>query len=460
MSNHNLYAQIAARFPAKPEDKLFARLPDGRRYSYGDVDRVSAQFANLVRALGAMPGDRVAVQVEKSIEALMLYLGVVRAGCVFLPLNTGYPPAEVAYFLGDAKPALFICSPEKREALAPVARDAGARLETLGVYRTPRDDESVEAIAGTIAAMGLEAAKSFQTHENDGSDLAAILYTSGTTGRSKGAMLSHDNLASNSITLAEYWRFTPDDVLIHALPIFHTHGLFVATNVALFANASIILLQKFDAAEVLRWMPEATSMMGVPTFYTRLLDETGLTKDVASGMRLFVSGSAPLLAETHRAWTERTGHKILERAKSTLSIDLGRKKLTPDQLFGFDYGGLYRFFCLEADRGTEPKDTKAARKSYRSTIEDYAAFIGGKRYKQHYGLTAGMLLLYVFSSKSNERRFLETVSATLGSRSTYILTQTIPGFHAYLKPPGLLNQLTDEPWNRAKGEPFDIADAG
>ncbi|MCB1475055.1 MAG: AMP-binding protein, partial [Rhodobiaceae bacterium] len=313
MSNHNLYAQIAARFPAKPEDKLFARLPDGRRYSYGDVDRVSAQFANLVRALGAMPGDRVAVQVEKSIEALMLYLGVVRAGCVFLPLNTGYPPAEVAYFLGDAKPALFICSPEKREALAPVARDAGARLETLGVYRTPRDDESVEAIAGTIAAMGLEAAKSFQTHENDGSDLAAILYTSGTTGRSKGAMLSHDNLASNSITLAEYWRFTPDDVLIHALPIFHTHGLFVATNVALFANASIILLQKFDAAEVLRWMPEATSMMGVPTFYTRLLDETGLTKDVASGMRLFVSGSAPLLAETHRAWTERTGHKILER---------------------------------------------------------------------------------------------------------------------------------------------------
>ncbi|MCB1418701.1 MAG: replication-relaxation family protein [Notoacmeibacter sp.] len=154
------------------------------------------------------------------------------------------------------------------------------------------------------------------------------------------------------------------------------------------------------------------------------------------------------------------GHKILERAKTTLSVDLGRKKLTPDQLFGIDYGGLYRFFCLEADRGTEPKDTKAARKSYRSTIEDYAAFIGDKRYKQHYGLTAGMLLLYVFSSRTNERRFLETVSAMLGNRSTYILTQTIPGFHAYLKPPGMLNQLTQQSWNRAKSEPFDIADAG
>ncbi|MGE0230337.1 MAG: malonyl-CoA synthase [Flavobacteriaceae bacterium] len=313
MSNHNLYAQIAARFPARPDDKVFARLPDGRSYSYGDVDRVSAQFANLVRSLGAKPGDRVAVQVEKSIEALMLYLGVVRAGCVFLPLNTGYPPAELAYFLGDAKPALFICSPEKRGALEPVAREAGARLETLGVYRAPKEGESVEAIAGTIAALGLEAGTSFVTHVNDGADLAAILYTSGTTGRSKGAMLSHDNLASNSITLADYWRFTPDDVLIHALPIFHTHGLFVATNVALFANASIILLQKFDAAEVLRWMPSATSMMGVPTFYTRLLDEDGLTKQAASNMRLFISGSAPLLAETHRAWTERTGHAILER---------------------------------------------------------------------------------------------------------------------------------------------------
>ncbi|MGE0847924.1 MAG: malonyl-CoA synthase [Flavobacteriaceae bacterium] len=311
--NDNLYARIARGFPADPDSRPFATLPDGRRYSYGDVERVSARFANALTELGAKPGDRVAVQVEKSIEAMMLYLGAVRAGLIFLPLNTAYTPAEIGYFLSDAEPAVFVCSPEKAEALRPVADKAGARLETLGIYREPAEGEDLAEIAGSMAALGLAASDNFETHANAAADLAAILYTSGTTGRSKGAMLSHGNLASNSETLAEYWRFTSDDVLIHALPIFHTHGLFVATNVTLFAGGSLIFMQRFDAAKVLAAMKEATALMGVPTFYTRLLDEKGLDREATARMRLFVSGSAPLLAETHREWTARTGHAILER---------------------------------------------------------------------------------------------------------------------------------------------------
>ncbi|WP_449256301.1 malonate--CoA ligase [Bosea sp. (in: a-proteobacteria)] len=279
----------------------FALLDDGHQYSYRDVLDASARFANALAGLGVKPGDRVAVQVEKSIEALMLYLGTVRAGAIFLPLNSAYTPAEIAYFLGDAEPAVFVCDPAKADALRPFAEEAGARLETLGVGH------------GSLRDKAEAASASFADVARGPDDLAAILYTSGTTGRSKGAMLSHDNLSSNSLTLVDYWRFTRDDVLLHALPIFHTHGLFVATNVVLFSGASMILLPKFDPEQIFRYLPEATSMMGVPTFYVRLLQDQRLTPASTKHMRLFVSGSAPLLAETHREWRERTGHAILER---------------------------------------------------------------------------------------------------------------------------------------------------
>jgi malonyl-CoA/methylmalonyl-CoA synthetase len=304
MTNH-LLAQIRARSPG-PE-RPFARLEDGRAYTYGDVEAVSARFANALRDLGVEPGDRVAVQVEKSIEAVMLYLACARAGAVFLPLNTAYTAAEVEYFLTDAEPRVFVCDPARREALTPVAQRAGARVETLGVWTSP------EASAGSLSDRALESPAAFADVARGPDDLAAILYTSGTTGRSKGAMLTHENLASNARTLVEAWRFTADDVLIHALPIFHTHGLFVATNVVLFSGSSMRFLPKFDPDRILALMPEATAMMGVPTFYVRLLQHPGLTREAAAGIRLFVSGSAPLLAETHREWQARTGHAILER---------------------------------------------------------------------------------------------------------------------------------------------------
>lgn len=304
MGNH-LFDLIRSRMPGP--DAPFALIDDGRRYSYQDVLDVSARFANALVSLGVKPGDRVAVQVEKSIEALMLYLGTARAGAIFLPLNTAYTPAEIEYFLGDAEPAVFVCDPAKAEALRPFAEKAGARLETLGVWRSP------EVSAGSLSDKALAASRSFTDVARGPDDLAAILYTSGTTGRSKGAMLSHDNLASNALSLVDYWRFTKDDVLLHALPIFHTHGLFVATNTILLAGASMILLPKFDPDQIFKYLPQATSMMGVPTFYVRLLQDDRLTREAVKHMRLFVSGSAPLLAETHREWSARTGHAILER---------------------------------------------------------------------------------------------------------------------------------------------------
>ncbi|MBN9456185.1 MAG: malonyl-CoA synthase [Bosea sp.] len=298
MTNH-LFDLIRARMPSP--GARFALLDDGREYSYQDVLDSSARFASALAALGVEPGDRVAVQVEKSVEALMLYLGTVRAGGIFLPLNTAYTPAEIEYFLGDAEPAVFVCDPAKAPALKPFAEKAGAKLETLGVG------------TGTLLDKANAASGSFVDVARGPDDLAAILYTSGTTGRSKGAMLSHDNLSSNALTLVDYWRFGKDDVLLHALPIFHTHGLFVATNTILLAGASMILLPKFDPEQIFRYLPQATSMMGVPTFYVRLLQDARLNRETTKHMRLFVSGSAPLLAETHREWRERTGHAILER---------------------------------------------------------------------------------------------------------------------------------------------------
>ncbi|MES2498528.1 MAG: malonyl-CoA synthase [Pseudomonadota bacterium] len=297
----NLYSRLAAGFPA-PETP-FAHLLDGQTVSYGDVDRRSAAFAHLLRGAGVGIGDRVAVQAEKSIDMLMLYLGALRAGAIFLPLNTAYTAGELDYFLRDAEPALFICDPAALPAIEPLAREAGVpRVETLGADG-----------GGSIAALLAGQPDRFDDVARNDNDLAAILYTSGTTGRSKGAMLSHDNLGSNAFTLREAWAFTGDDVLLHALPIFHTHGLFVGTNTILAAGASMIFLPKFDAAEVLRQLPRATTMMGVPTFYIRLLDEPGFTSDLVRHMRLFVSGSASLSADIHREFRERSGHAILER---------------------------------------------------------------------------------------------------------------------------------------------------
>ncbi|HEY2179910.1 MAG TPA: AMP-binding protein [Caulobacteraceae bacterium] len=268
--------------------------------TYAGLEAETAGWANALVAVGVGPGNRVAVQVEKSVAGLALYLAAVRAGAVFLPLNPAYTPTEVGYFLADAEPALFVCDPARREALAAIA--GRARIETLG-----KEGE------GSLAGLAAGSPAVFATLPRAAGDLAAICYTSGTTGRSKGAMLTHRALASNAATLKDLWRFTASDVLIHALPIYHVHGLFIATHVTLMAGAAMIFQPRFDAGTVLAAMPHATAMMGVPTFYTRLLDHPGLTREAVAGMRLFVSGSAPLLAQTHRAWTTRTGTEILER---------------------------------------------------------------------------------------------------------------------------------------------------
>src|SRR5829696_5644162 len=289
MSNH-LFDLIRSHSPGA--DKRCIETADGAVITYGDMERRSGRYADALVRLGVGPGDRVAVQVEKSIEVIFLYLGCVRAGAVFLPLNTAYTPAEIAYFLGDAEPRVFVCDPGRMDALAPVAAKAGVtHTMTLGADGR-----------GTMAEGAAGASDTFADVARGPEDLAAILYTSGTTGRSKGAMLSHDNLASNALTLVDYWRFTRDDVLIHALPVFHTHGLFVATNVTLFARASMMFLPKLDPEMMIKLMERATVMMGVPTFYTRLLQSPALTKESTKHMRLFISGSAPLLADTHREW--------------------------------------------------------------------------------------------------------------------------------------------------------------
>ncbi len=299
--NDNLFTLFRSRMPQP--GKAFMEAPQGRTISYGEVIDLSGRFAQALVDLRVAPGDRVAVQVAKSPEALILYLACLRAGAVYLPLNTDYTGAELTYFLADSEPTVFVCDPAKRLELEDIAADVGVpHLETL-------DGDG----AGSITDKAAGAAPDFADRARGKDDLAAILYTSGTTGRSKGAMLTHANLASNAEALAAYWRFSSDDVLLHALPIFPTHGLFVATNVTLMAGASMIYLPRFDIDEVLRLLPEATTMMGVPTFYSRLLSRPDFTRDLVGHIRLFVSGSAPLSAETHRAFEERTGHAILER---------------------------------------------------------------------------------------------------------------------------------------------------
>lgn len=299
-ANANLFSRLFDNLD--DPSRLAIETLDGQHISYGDLIARSGQIANFLLKRGVKPGDRVAVQVEKSVQNLILYLAVVRAGAVYLPLNTAYTLNELDYFITDAEPSVVVCDPAKAEGLRAIAAKVNAKVETL------------DANGRGSLSEGADAEKSdFATVVRGNDDLAAILYTSGTTGRSKGAMLSHDNLASNSLTLVDYWRFTDKDVLIHALPIYHTHGLFVASNVTLFARAAMIFLPKLDPELIIKLMPRATVLMGVPTFYTRLLQSPNLTKESTSHMRLFISGSAPLLADTHREWSARTGHAVLER---------------------------------------------------------------------------------------------------------------------------------------------------
>lgn len=325
--NHNLYAALRAAFP----DNLDATAVEtvggataGLRYSWRDLDRASAMMANLLDSLKLPKGSRIAVQVDKSVEALILYLAVLRAGHVFLPLNTAYQAGEIEYFVGNAEPAVMVCSPANFGWVSKIAFKAGTRhVFTLG------DDRS-----GTLLDRASHQSDSHTVAHSAADDLAVIIYTSGTTGRSKGAMLSHGNTVSNARTLQAYWGWRADDVLIHALPIFHVHGLFVAIHGALINGSPMLWINKFDPRATIALFSRATVFMGVPTLYTRMLAEPTLTREQAAHMRLFVSGSAPLLIETFTEWRERTGQAILERYGMSETIMLTSNPYAADPRYG------------------------------------------------------------------------------------------------------------------------------
>ena len=302
MKNENLFAALRAAFPADL-DATAVETDNGLNYSWRDIERATAMLANLLLSLKLPAGARIAVQVEKSVEAMLLYLATLRAGYVFLPLNTAYQSAEIEYFIGNAEPAVVVCSKKNFGWVSKIAFKAGTQnVFTLGENRE-----------GSLLERAAHCSDQHAVATKSADDLAAILYTSGTTGRSKGAMLSHGNMLSNALVLKDYWAWQPGDVLIHALPIFHVHGLFVALHGALINGSKMIWLAKFDPALVLKNLPEATVFMGVPTLYVRLLNEPGLDKNAVRNMRLFVAGSAPLLIETFNEWQSKTGHTILER---------------------------------------------------------------------------------------------------------------------------------------------------
>ena len=306
MQNNNLFAALRAAFPADL-DAIAVETDNGLNYSWRDIERASAMLANLLASLNLPDGARIAVQVEKSVEAMLLYLATLRAGYVFLPLNTAYQSAEIEYFINNAEPAVVVCSKTNFGWVSKIAFKAGTQnVFTLG------DDRE-----GSLLERASHCSDQHVVVARTADDLAAILYTSGTTGRSKGAMLTHGNMLSNALVLKDYWgwrtREEGGDVLIHALPIFHVHGLFVALHGALINGSKMIWCARFDPQFVIRKMPEATVFMGVPTLYVRLLNEAGLDKNAVRNMRLFVAGSAPLLIETFNEWKARTGHTILER---------------------------------------------------------------------------------------------------------------------------------------------------
>lgn len=303
MSSGNLYHRFERVFEANA-GRVAIRMPDGQALlTFSDLARGAARYANALAALGVEPGDRVTVQVEKSISNVLLYLAVMKAGAVYQPLNTAYTAAEVAYFVEDAEPKLIVCDPARQAEMRRLA-------DRCKVFAVVNLDASGE---GSLATMAATMDDRHETAARGADELAGLLYTSGTTGRSKGAMITHGNLASNAETLIELWRMSSGDTLLHALPVFHVHGLYVALNTAFLAGAAMVWFNRFDVRAMIEAMPDATLMMGVPTFYTRLLGEAALTRETARNMRLFISGSAPLLAETHQEFSDRTGHAILER---------------------------------------------------------------------------------------------------------------------------------------------------
>ena len=320
--NHNLYAALRAAFPADLEATAIETADTATPlfYSWRDLERGTAMLANLIDSLALPPASRIAVQTEKSVEALMLYLAVLRAGHVFLPLNTAYQASEIEYFIGNAEPAVVVCAGKNFGWVSKLAFLAGTKhVYTLNEDRT-----------GTLLDRAAFQGDTHTPAQRGADDLAAILYTSGTTGRSKGAMLTHGNLLSNAQVLHQAWGWQRSDVLIHALPIFHVHGLFVASHGALLAGAKMLWFSRFEPRAVAARLPEATVFMGVPTLYVRLLGEAALTPQACSGMRLFVSGSAPLLLETFKAWQARTGHTILERYGMSETVMLTSNPYRPE----------------------------------------------------------------------------------------------------------------------------------
>jgi malonyl-CoA/methylmalonyl-CoA synthetase len=307
MNNANLYAHLRANFPTNLDsvavETIATDASGGLHYSWRDLDRASAMMANLLASLNLPQGARIAVQVEKSVEAMVLYLATLRAGYVFLPLNTAYQSAEMEYFITNAEPSVVVCSSKNFGWVSKIAFTCGAQ----NVF-TLNDDRT-----GSLLDRAAHCSDKHSCSRNEDMDLAAILYTSGTTGRSKGAMLSHGNMLSNAVTLKSYWGWKSSDVLIHALPIFHVHGLFVAIHGALINGSTMLWLNRFDPRQVVALMHRATVFMGVPTLYVRMLAEPSLTREATSNMRLFIAGSAPLLKETFEEWQAKTAHTILER---------------------------------------------------------------------------------------------------------------------------------------------------
>ncbi len=326
MSQNNLFSALRAAFPSDLDSTAVETMAaDGTPlfYTWRDLDRASARIANLLASLKLPQGSRVAVQVEKSVEAMALYLATLRAGYVFLPLNTAYQSAEIEYFIGNAEPAVVVCSPGSFGWVSKIAFTLGTQhVFTLGDDRT-----------GSLLERATHHSDEHQAVARSADDLAAILYTSGTTGRSKGAMLTHGNMLSNAVMLKDYWGWKNGDVLIHALPIFHVHGLFVAIHGALINGSKMIWMAKFDPKAVIAAMPRATVFMGVPTLYVRMLAEPGLTKEAVKNMRLFIAGSAPLLIETFKEWQQRTGNTILERYGMSETIMLTSNPYSADQRY-------------------------------------------------------------------------------------------------------------------------------
>ncbi len=326
MSQHNLFSALRAGFP-RDLDQTAVLTESGLHYSWRDLDCATAMLANLLQSLGLPAGSRIAAHVDKSVEAMLLYLATLRAGYVYLPLNVAYQSAELQYFLGNAEPVVLVCSPRDFGWASKLAFQSGTQ------YVFTLDDQR----QGSLLERAAQHSDVHTVAPRKAEDLAAMVYTSGTTGRSKGAMLSHGNLLSNAKVLKDYWGWTktggPDgrgDVLIHCLPIFHVHGLFVALHGALFNGSKMIWMARFEPKQVLAYLPHATVFMGVPTLYVRLLGEAGLTAQACANMRLFVAGSAPLLLETFQEWTARTGHTILERYGMSETVMLASNPYAPD----------------------------------------------------------------------------------------------------------------------------------